>query len=549
MNDFESLCMGCMGDKQGQNICPHCDFDNSKPAAQKYLALRTILQDRYIVGSMVDENGEGIGYIGYDTVSEIPVYIREFMPDNLACRRKGKNVDIIPGCEIVYKEYLNDFLTYSRAIARLREVPAFIPMFDIFEENGTAYTISDWVDSITLSEFIKRRGSTLEWSAARPLFMPVLSSLSEMQKANINHLGISPENLIILRTGKMRLKGFSIASVRQTDTDLKPELFSGCAAIEQYSYSSPMGEYTDIYGFTSCLFYALIGVLPQDAVKRKNDARLLIPKNTLKIIPPHVVTALANGLQVDPMKRTSSFERLRAELSAAPTVTMMMDELIPTDEEKRKKHEQEIQKQKKKRNLSISLVSCAVALIVFISLGLFWFNSGYSDNTQKTNTSSSTIKPPNTTSSTQTTVANVMIEMPNLVGVDFDEAVEDAKSTGNYQVLMSSEDFSDTIAEGAIISQNPEYVASTKVKRGTIIAVVVSKGPKMRSLPEISGLSLTDACAKVTESGLIPQKGTEEYSDTYAEGKVIGYSGYVAGSSLEYGSTVKIVVSKGSSIN
>lgn len=549
MHDFENLCMGCMGDRQGQNICPHCDFDNSKPSGQKYLALRTMLQDRYIVGNMVDENGEGIGYIGYDTVSEIPVYIREFMPDNLACRKEGKKLDIIPGCEIAYKEYLNDFLTYSRTIARLREVPAFIPMFDIFEENNTAYTISDWVDNITLSEFIKRRGSTLEWSAARPLFMPVLSSLSEMQKANINHLGISPENLIILRTGKMRLKGFSISAVRQTDTDLKPELFSGCAAIEQYSYASPMGEYTDIYGFTSCLFYALIGVLPQDAIKRKNDARLLIPKNTLKIIPPHVVTALANGLQVEPSKRTSSFERLRAELSAAPTVTMMMDELIPTNEEKKKKQEQDLQKQKRKRNLSISLISCALALIVFITLGIFWFNNSYPDNTQKTNTSSSTIKVPNTTSSTQTTAANVMIEMPNLVGTDFDEAVEDAKETGNYQVLMSSEDFSDTIQEGAIISQNPEYTSSTKVKRGTIIAVVVSKGPKMRSLPEISGLSLADACTKVTESGLIPQKGTEEYSDTYAEGKVIGYSGYVAGSSLEYGSTVKIVVSKGSSKN
>ena len=66
---------------------------------------------------------------------------------------------------------------------------------------------------------------------------------------------------------------------------------------------------------------------PQDALKRKNDARLMIPTSILREIPPHVVTALANGLQVDPSKRTSTFERLRAELSAAPTVTMIQNEV------------------------------------------------------------------------------------------------------------------------------------------------------------------------------------------------------------------------------
>ena len=543
MNDFKNLCMGCMGDLKGQTICPHCDFDNSKPALPKYLALRTVLQERYLVGNMIDENGEGIGYIGYDTVSEIPVYIREFMPANLSSRDKGKNINVIPGCELNFKEYLNEFLNYSKAIAQLREVPAFIPMFDIFEENNTAYTVSDWVESITLDEFIKRRGGMIEWSVARPLFMPVLSSLSQMQKANVYHLGISPENLIILRTGKMRLKGFSISAVRQTDTDLQPELFTGCAAIEQYSFGAPMQEYTDIYGFTACLFYALIGSLPQDSLKRKNDARLLIPKHTFKLIPPHVVTALANGLQVDPSKRTPSFERLRAELSAAPTVTMVMDAFIQVSDEKQEKQKLEELKTKRRRNLTISLVSCAVALVIFIFLGLFLFDKSYPTVSQPTVASSSTLKAP--TSSNQTTVPNVMIEIPNLVGVNFNEATAAAKSNGNYQILMSSEDFSDTIVEGAIISQNPEYVSGTKTKSGTIIAVVVSKGPKMRTLPEISGLSLTDASAKVTDAGLVPQKGGEEYSNTYAEGKVIGYSGYVAGSSLEYGSTVKIIVSKG----
>ena len=72
-------------------------------------------------------------------------------------------------------------------------------------------------------------------------------------------------------------------------------------------------------------FFALTGELPQDALKRRTDPRLLIPTNILRTIPPHVVTALANALQVMPDKRTSTFERLRAELSAAPTITATIE--------------------------------------------------------------------------------------------------------------------------------------------------------------------------------------------------------------------------------
>ncbi|MFQ9439729.1 MAG: hypothetical protein ACLR13_00420 [Acutalibacteraceae bacterium] len=55
---------------------------------------------------------------------------------------------------------------------------------------------------------------------------------------------------------------------------------------------------------------SLTGTLPEKAIKRKEDARLLIPTGILKELPPHVVTSLANGLQVYPQKRTQTFERL-----------------------------------------------------------------------------------------------------------------------------------------------------------------------------------------------------------------------------------------------
>ena len=94
--------------------------------------------------------------------------------------------------------------------------------------------ISEWTEHITLAEYVERSGGRLEWNAARALFMPVLSGLSDLYQAGVRHLGLSPDNLIITQSGKMKLWGFCVRSVRQTGTQLEPELFRGCAAVEQY---------------------------------------------------------------------------------------------------------------------------------------------------------------------------------------------------------------------------------------------------------------------------------------------------------------------------
>ncbi len=100
----------------------------------------------------------------------------------------------------------------------------------------------------------------------------------------------------------------------------------------------------------------MTGTLPEKAIKRKEDARLLIPTGILKELPPHVVTSLANGLQVYPQKRTQTFERLRAELSASPTITAVIEETqsIPklTEDELRKiKASEHIKEPKEKQFL------------------------------------------------------------------------------------------------------------------------------------------------------------------------------------------------------
>lgn len=552
MTDNTNLCMNCMGDTQGNQICPNCGWNTQEPQMRFALPYGAMLQGRYIVGRAKKANGEGITYIGRDTVQNTIVEIREFFPQSF-CQRQPDGYSVLAsgGNEILFDESLTMFLGYARELAHMRELSAIVCVFDIFEENQTAYTVSEWTESITLRYFVERSGGSLSWNAARQLFMPVLSALSTMNEAGLHHFGISPESLKIMQDGKMRLGDFCIAPVRRMDTDFPPDIVAGCAAIEQYSAVTEMDEATDVYGFAASLFFALTGELPQDAVYRKNDSRLLIPTELAKALPPHVVTALANALQVEPERRTKNFERLRAELSAAPTVTSQLEgqtgsitKLPPLP---------------KKKDDGLPgfiwlLVSCAISLVVMAVIVWIWFQvqppvmsqeeeSGISSSASATPDPSS-LTEEDSDSSLVSESSVELIDVPNLVDQNYQELQEkvSASEDPDYVILLSGNAFSTTVEEGNVVSQEP--APGEQMERGGAIVVIVSQGKPTRELPDIKGLTLAQAAERVTSEGFVPV--TEKvYSEEIDAGKVVGYKDYVAGQSLSYGSEVVLLVSDG----
>jgi serine/threonine protein kinase len=549
MAEFNNLCMNCMSDMQGKDVCPVCGCRKDKPQRRGALPLGTVLQGRYFVGRAKKANGEGLTYIGLDRTLNIPIEIHEYFPSSIAERAEdGCSVRILGGSETIFRENLTEFLRYSRELAYMRELSSIILIYDIFEENGVAYTISEWNDSITLRYFVERSGGNLGWNAARQLFMPVLSSLSELHAHSVMHLGISPDTLLIMRDGKMKLSGFSIAAVRQVDTDLPPELVPGCAAIEQYIMGDSLTQATDVYGFAASLFFALTGALPPEAPRRRSDARLLIPNAVMRSLPPYVVSALANALQVTPEKRTQTFERLRSELSAVPAVTAAIEaeqkfERAPVVSQQTAA----VPKPKKEVSGFVWVISsCLVMLVIFVAIGILWMNHYGAQSQLATQASVSQVSSEIDSGSDSSDLADSdKITVPNLVGKDYAEyaaSSSDAESVREYQVLLSSKQFSNTIPEGKIISQDPK--PGSKMTQGAAIVVVVSQGAAVRSLPEIAGKSLPEASAVVTGAGFVPSS-TEAYSDTVAKGKVIGYQGVKKGSQMAYGSKVTIVVSLG----
>lgn len=551
MDGSANLCLNCMSDMTGRDTCPRCGWSPDRPQMEHALPLGTILQKRYLVGCGKQSNGEGITYIGFDTVLHVPIELRELFPQTLCERSDGGDVRVISGSEVTFSDCLSAFLSHARSVAHLRGLSAIVQIYDIFEENHTAYAVSERNESITLRYFIGRSGGSIGWNSARQLFMPVLSALSTMHEAGVMHLGISPDTLYILKDGKMRLGGFCIGAVRQMDTDLTPDMVPGCAAIEQYVMDYTPNEATDVYGFAASLFFALAGVLPPDALKRRSDARLLIPTGILRSIPPHVVTALANALQVSPDKRTQTFERLRADLSALPAVTAAMEE----DHRFEKARAQTPKPKSGKKEVPAFvwvLVSCLSMLVILTVVGVLWIShtGGRGLMANGSLNSASAASAETSSSASQASSAVDQISVPNLVGQNYDKLTASVSSQNeenqDYQILCSSRQFSDTVAEGYIISQQPAFGGT--MTKGTAVVVVVSEGAAVRTLPPISGLSIPDASTAVTSAGFVPTR-EEAYSDSVPNQKVIGYKDVQEGSQMAYGSKVVILVSKGPNPN
>ncbi len=531
-----SLCMGCMQELNGSVICPNCHFDNSEVQSAPFLPFGTVLAGRYVTGTGLETNGESTRYIAFDKQTGDVVIVSEFLPIGLFSRDEGQTeLKVNYDDRLAFNKLKDEFISYFRIISELKDLSALTNIVDVFEENNTAYAIEEKEDLIPFEEYIERSNGHLDWDIARPLFMPVISALEALHKRGVGHYAVAPKNLFITASGKIRMAGYATENERKRGTALKSQLFSGAAAPEQYEDNFPLDDITDIYGLCSTLFYALTGHLPKSAVERLKDSRLLMSTSTVKSLPPHVVSALANGLQVQRENRITDFDELRSQLSVAHTAKAIQDEISRTAS-------MNITKEQSRRNngmshASIVTISVAITVLVLGIAGVFWLMQNplaglFSGNTDATAAS---------TSSTEWTGPVV----PNYVGMKYEDVVKAAASDDSVVVYRDYNDaYSDKYADGVVMEQYPPAGSKVDQEDGITVSVTVSLGAQMRELPAIQGNKIDEAAQSLADAGLLAT-AEYQYSDTVAENRVIGYKNHVAGDTLESGSNIIIIVSKG----
>lgn len=539
------LCMGCMQEIGEEKICPNCGFDNTEKQQAPFLAYGTELAGRYIIGAGIDTNGESTRYLSYDKQTGDVVIVCEFLPMGLFSRGEDETeLRVKLDDKKTFDKLKEDFLNYYRIVSELRELTALMNIHNIFEENKTAYVVEENEDLIPFEEYVERSNGSLEWDIARPLFMPVISAMEALHKRGVGHYAISPKNMYITAQGKIKISGFATENERKRGTALKSQLFSGAAAPEQYEDNFPLDDATDIYGFCATLFYALTGRQPKSAPERLQDSRLLMSTNTVKRLPPHVVSALANGLQVERENRIADFDDLRSQLSVAHTAKAIQDEISRTASMNLSAATDKKAEKNGMSHTTVTIIAAAITVLVLGTIGAFWLMQNPLGGMFGNNNSNI----PEATKITEWTGATI----PNFVGKTYEQAVEAAKADESLKIHRNyTDDFSDEVKEGSIMVQNPP--AGTRVTpedaaAGVNISVTVSRGKQMRELPDIEGQTLEKAGELIAAQGLL---ATPEYvyNDKYAEGIVVGYREKTKGETVEYGTNVSVIVSKGKQVS
>ncbi len=254
----------------------------------------------YELLSVLGQGGFGITYRARDTTLERDVAIKEYLPTTLALR-EGLTM-VMPRSTELAGEFVfgrQRFLDETRTLAKLHRAPAIVRVHDFLEANGTAYMVMALVEGETLEERLTRK-DLLDFDATLRLLYPLLEGLQQVHAAGYLHRDIKPANIILDRDGNPTLIDFgaSRAAMAQGSVPLTAIFTVGFAAAEQFT-SAKQGPWTDIYGLSATLYYAISGQRPPSAFERILDdtyqpLRRLRPAG----FPPYFLAAIDMGMGV-----------------------------------------------------------------------------------------------------------------------------------------------------------------------------------------------------------------------------------------------------------
>ena len=381
MEPSVKLCMGCMNELDADGHCHYCSYSDDIPHLQSYLAPKTVLDNRYLIGKMLSYNGEGASYICYDMVGKCKCVCREYMPDTL-CEREsdGLTITVNKDCLAKYKTFMSEFADMNKVLSRMRNLTHIVTAKDMFSENNTTYVILEYVEGVSLKKFLQSNTGFLTWEQVKKLFVPLFTTLNIIHNAGIIHRGISPENIIVTTDGELKLTGFCISSIRTSNTGMMPEFYSGYTAPEQYSSLQWQGTWTDVYAVAAVIYRILTGSMPLDANTRIHNDTMVDADRINPRIPAHISDALAQAMAVRGEERTQTVTELvsglfeqpsRMEHSKGSTQTIPIQH-IPREERQRRSESEgrSHRAQKKKGNKLATIVGIGV-LGVLLVIGIY----------------------------------------------------------------------------------------------------------------------------------------------------------------------------------
>lgn len=455
-------------------------------------------------------------------------------------------VGTVVAVKVLRQEYTHDpdlvrrFKNESKAISLLNH-PNIVKVYDVSVNDDLQYIVMEYVDGMTLREYLNERGGKLSSRETVHFISQILKALEHAHANGVVHRDIKPQNIMLLDNGQLRMMDFGIARISRADNQLLVGKAMG--SVHYISPEQAKGDETDctsdIYSVGVMMYEMLSGHLPFDAddvvevaIKQISDQ----PKSLREIapeVPGALVEITEKAMAKLPQNRYASAREMLDALDAYvqnPSVMFeyqYITEDAPEKVVKRTMNQNRAHRQpepsaphRKKRKtiflpalLGITIAFCiACMLLNYLIL--------------------------NDSSNLMNNKADIVLG--DYIGMTQEQAqAVDQIASGQIKVTWEQE-YNSNYAAGYIYKQSP--VSGRNVREGQSVTLTVSLGTQYVTVPDLTNYVQSDAEQQLKDLG-VSVLVTQAVDTSVASGAVIR-TDPAAGTQVEAGSTVIVYISR-----
>ena len=440
------------------------------------------------------------------------------------------------------EEFIKRFEVEAQSAARLTH-PNIVSIYDVGVDGNLYYIVMELIQGKTLKEIIVKEKGPLPWKWSINVSIQIASALEMAHRNNIIHRDIKPHNIIITEDGVAKVTDFGIAKAVSNSTITAFGTTIG--SVHYFSPEHARGGFTDaksdLYSLGVVMYEMVTGRVPFDADTPVSVALKHMQEEPVEPIelnpnlPIAVNKIIMRALQKDTTLRYQTASEMLVDLKKSlkdPEGDFVEElEYDPTaktqviDTNAYRDNKQTKNSSGKKDGKFKTFVKTHKGLSIFIGLLLLFVLS-----------LGGTMLVLNLTNPPE-------IAMPNVVGLSKEEAQKEIENV-KLKFEIEKEEYNKDVPEGFIISQDPTYMEKfNKVKQGSTVKVVVSKGEEKTTVPKVVGME-KDKAVKALEDAKLKVEIVEESSKKVQEGYVISQETSPDTEAFA-GDTIKIHVSTG----
>ncbi|MDQ3327388.1 MAG: serine/threonine protein kinase, partial [Chloroflexota bacterium] len=272
----------------------------------------------FSIGRVLGRGGFGITYLGADLRLKRRLAVKEFFPAGSS--RKGTSV-VLAGAlsRPDYEAAIQKFEQEAQMVARFRH-RSIVNVYEVFEENDTAYMAMEYLEGENFLERMERRGGPLSESELVAINGPLAEALAEVHAAGVLHRDIKPQNIMLVGpddTPRPVLIDFGAAREFASGMAARHSIMltPGYAPLEQYGEQARRGPFTDIYALAATLYHIATGEQPPAATERVLGVALKPPRAVNSALSSHFEAALLHGLEMKVDERPQTALAFHHELA------------------------------------------------------------------------------------------------------------------------------------------------------------------------------------------------------------------------------------------